>query len=137
MKQEDYVTLEVAKLLKEKGYNEPSEYYYRKDNGQFMEADGYLCNCYNYNVVECTANPLAEVAKWFREKHNLVIAVSPTYYDFDGNIVGLKYTYTIFPITNEEVFQKSVEEDLDIPYKLYNSYEEALNEGIKVALNKI
>lgn len=82
-------------------------------------------------------NYLVEVVKWFREKHNLVIAVSPTYYDFDGNIVGLKYIYTIFPITNEEAFRKSIEEDLDIPYKLYNTYEDALNEGIKEALNKI
>lgn len=30
MKQEDYVSFEVAKLLKEKGYAEPSKYYYRK-----------------------------------------------------------------------------------------------------------
>lgn len=55
MKQEDYVSLEVAKLLKEKDYNKPSRYYYHKDDGKFMEAFTLICNeircsrmCFHY-----------------------------------------------------------------------------------------
>lgn len=131
MKQEDYVTLEVAKLLKEKGYNEPSKYYYRKDNGQFMKTDGYLCNCYNYNVVECTANPLAEAAKWLREKFCIHVNTFPIY-DKAYEIVDYKVRIT----TYDDLLEGKKGKLLSPPI-WFEKYEQALNEGIKEALKLI
>lgn len=73
MNKEYYVSLEVAKLLQEKGFNEPVLSQYSKC--------GSVWNCYepeNFNEsTGCFSRPtLYEAAKWLREKHN--IDVLPT-----------------------------------------------------------
>lgn len=125
MKEEDYVSLEVAKLLKEKGYNEPSKYFYRKDDGKLSLTSGMINNNEIYEVVDCTAHPLAEVAKWLREKHKIAVCPFPYSYHWDYNIYDLK---TIDIEDYHSILGSRV---------AWSSYEEALNEGIKEALKLI
>jgi hypothetical protein len=68
MKQEDYVSLECAKMLKEKGFNEPVFSQYTKHGSVWR------CNePENFNEsVECFSRPtLYEAQKWLREIHNI------------------------------------------------------------------
>ena len=74
------VKFEIAKLLREKGYNEKCKLLYK---------DGELINCKPYNVVDnktfqstryYIAPTIAEVVMWLYEKHNIWIEVY-----FDGH----------------------------------------------------
>lgn len=75
MNKEDYVSLEVAKLLKEKGYNIPCKSS-RKKNGEliFYDIEQSIDNmlsigdeCYEY-----LCPTLYEAQKWLRENYILV-----------------------------------------------------------------
>lgn len=83
---EDYVSLETAKLLKEKGFNEVCRAFWKDWNGQTM-----LCHCSRSHVFEWCNNSMLEknyndneetniaaptlqmTCKWLREVHNICI----------------------------------------------------------------
>lgn len=132
MEQEDYVSLEVAKLLKEKNYNIPcTSFYDSKNNKHEFKAilENWNHRIWGDKVIECfTSIPtLFEVAKWLREKHNKHITV--------GNSAS-GYWWELSKADNGTLI-------CDYNYKgsndggKYNTYEEALNEGIKEALKYI
>lgn len=132
MNNEDYVSLEVAKLLKEKGYNEPVLSQYSKQ--------GSVWNCYepeNFNESEgCFSRPtLYEAQKWLRNKHNLHIDVGMCgdyATDADGNKVD-EWDFWTFDMYSTENFSHHI---FDC-FGQYDTYEEALNEGILEALKLI
>lgn len=72
---EDYVSFETAKLLKEKGFNEPCLMCYNSDK----KIDNYgLYRSYkNSDVFALTAPTLQMAMKWLRKKHNLHIIILP------------------------------------------------------------
>lgn len=81
---EDYVSFEVAKLLKEKGFNELCSRYY---NSQFdeMRTVGDICMM-NWNSISINDEfyyisiPTHQVAiKWLREKYNIYICIQPDF----------------------------------------------------------
>lgn len=123
MNEEDYVSLEVAKLLKEKGFNEPclSEYTV---SGAIWRSD--LPVNYNEYGNEWSRPSLYEAQKWLREKHNIHLVTQcvcyhrPTHhYDYKCEIYSL---------------------DSNRGYKaadIRSTYEETLNLGILEALKLI
>jgi len=122
MKKEDYVSLEVAKLLKEKGFGVPCL-------SQYTER-GTIWNCQepeNFNATEgCYSRPtLYEAAKWFRENHNIHIDVKCTAYFKPLN--RCDYICEIFALSSHQF----------IDTEIYHKYEEALNAGIHEALKLI
>lgn len=110
MIQEDYVNLETAKLLKEKGFDWECQIrrFYPKDEFDEECPDG----------VE--APTLQTVMKWLREVHNLHIEVR---YFPTPNI----YRYVILrsPMTIQNI---------DSHPQYFNSYEEACEAGIRYCL---
>jgi hypothetical protein len=99
---EDYVSLEVAKLLKEKGFNECTNRYY---NAQFDEirtvSDTFMTYWNNEDRMKvlmmegAIAIPTYQmVMKWLREVYNIVISIFPTI-ETDV-IVREDYNYTIY-----------------------------------------
>lgn len=73
---EDYVSYEVAKLLKEKGFNEICSRYY---NSQFneMRTVGDICMM-NWNSIsdEYISIPTLQMAmKWLREEYKIFICI--------------------------------------------------------------
>lgn len=115
---EDYVSLGVAKLLKEKGFDEPCLSQYTKS--------GTIWNCQepeNFNESEgCFSMPtLYEAQKWLRDKHNIDIVVEPEIDENTDKKIGYCFDlYTDFP---------------SVAYSLlYTTYEEALNAGILESL---
>jgi len=93
---EDYCSYEVAKLLKEKGFDESTSMVYMSC-GNLCKLNRYdsICNS-NYNDItknyfEYTAPTHQMAMKWLREVHNLHIWVGhsvnkglPWYYEIHG-----------------------------------------------------
>ena len=145
MKQEDYVSFEVAKLLKEKGYDEFCNAYYHNDNDKAYKKltdDERFESCWQIesfsnkdNKYRDAAPSLAQAAKWLREEHNIHVDVGVAgdfSNDADGNVCE-EWTFWVFDIyTIDSLHHFDVEDNRE-----YSSYEEALNEGIKEALKMI
>ena len=75
---EDYVSFEVAKLLKEKGFNEPIWTRYEDDN-EVIFGDKYN---WNNSPMGHTSAPTHQMAKkWLREEHNLYVEIFVTWRD--------------------------------------------------------
>ena len=71
---EDYVSSEIAKLLKEKGFDEGCIYVYRRDGSEdIWNADK--------EDIACQKPTLQMAVKWLREEHNLAIT---TLFTVDG-----------------------------------------------------
>lgn len=132
-RQKDYVSLEAAKLLEEKGFNEPCNAIYiespqegrsefhsyitddvKKSSGIRKIKDG--CRYDEY-----LAPDLYEAQKWLRVNHSIM--VTPYYVSDD------KYTYHILRMDEDNNYCHN--------YNQYDSYEEALNAGIEEALKLI
>lgn len=137
MNKEDYVSLEVAKLLKEKGYNEPCEKEVNIYLGTWAYCDYDHVGARNSNLPTNKASypTLYEAAKWLRNNHQLHIDVGMCgdySTDADGNKVDEWefWTFDMYYTTNftNHIYDCKGE---------YDTYEEALNEGIFEALKLI
>ena len=107
---EELVTLETAKLLKEKGFLQ-RKYFINVST---------LHNCYKYLSVP----PQSVVQGWLRETKDLHIEISYMYENY--------WIYDILTIPNHDLVGLS-----DRPIIHYKSYEEALEAGIQEALKLI
>jgi hypothetical protein len=119
--QEELVTLETAKLLKEKGYNEYSVLVIG-DNGK----EAVVAFRTNSDLPEgAYSRPTQSFAtKWLRESKNLHIEISYMYGDY--------WIYDILTLPRHDLVGLS-----DRPLEHYKSYEEALEAGIQEALKLI
>lgn len=76
---ENYVSLEVAKLLKEKGFNKKGRDFYRQEGDEWFHRNTYAYNYFNTDVPRwknCYACPtLQTVMNWLREEFNQLIVI--------------------------------------------------------------
>lgn len=75
---EDYVSFEVAKLLKEKGFNEPFYFFYRTDDRIIHHVVRAKPLVYDNKAIDdevISAPTLQMVMKWLREAHNIFISI--------------------------------------------------------------
>ena len=72
---EDYCSYEVAKLLKEKGFNEPCDNYYDKEScSKEQEPQELTCDEILYLHDKFIKAPTHQMAmKWLREVHSIAI----------------------------------------------------------------
>lgn len=129
---EDYVSFEVASLLKDRGFPQKM-----KNSGYFATEmvygiteleDGthHLCHqypaCYDFDNYIC-APTLQMAMKWLREIHNLFVDI---YYDYDFR-EGYKFSiHKLIKGTTLETHNEN-----------YSTYEQACEEGIKYCLEKL
>jgi hypothetical protein len=123
---EDYVSFEVAKLLKEKGFDQNCATYY---------LDGRVWRHYHGEVIpkgkQIYAAPTQAMAmKWLREVHNIM--VSPY-------ALSLGYYFEIFDLTNRDVTGCKPLYKVGIPYKVdvLSTYEKSCEAAIKYCLNNL
>ena len=117
---EDYVSFEVAKLLKEKGFDEYCGYY--SSDGEYW---GYCV--YNHRGKDYISAPTLQMAmKWLREVHNLVVSVEPEI-NTDSEL-DLFYVFKIFEIKD------TLTQLIYNGYELCDSYEQACEMAIKYCL---
>ena len=116
---EDYVSFEVAKLLKEKGFDQNCATYY---------LDGQVWRHYHCEVIpkgkQIYAAPTQAMAmKWLREVHNLHIDIDPSEGDWNPTVLELENWSCVVKFGDE------------IP--IQDSYEEACEAAIKYCLENL
>lgn len=113
---EDYVSFEIAKLFKGKGFDINTLMVYSQ-NGNFMP-DGAIEDTYQ---VFYAAPTLQMAMKWLREVHNIFIQVE-LYSKYDN------YCFELFQNTHRLMIEHR---------EVYNSYEETAESAIKYCLEKL
>lgn len=127
MNEENYVSFEVAKLLKEKGFKELCLFQYT-ESGAIWRCD--LPVNYNEYENEWSCPSLYEAQKWLREELNIFIVIVP-YYSRKYEIV--EYEYRI--ATYFDLLEKQGKRIKSKEY--YEKYEECMNAAILEALKLI
>ena len=95
---EDYVSFETAKLLKEKGFDEYCPLWYNLDKpieGPFFykEIGWYGHNSYDYNGKRIVSAPTLQMAmKWLRVEHDILLFHLPA--QENGKLVYLVEVWT-------------------------------------------
>lgn len=124
-----FIPFEIAKQLKDKGFNEPCFRCYDNEGYLTTQHDSHIAvygKHYNDDKREIYSAPIFQQAiDWFREKHNLHITLkhhttSQTY----GFVISGKYKGLIDPEIVNETFSK-------------HTYYEALNQAITEVLKLI
>ena len=117
---EDYVSFEIAKLLKEKGFNSHChfakkiiEIKHKEEEGEWMSENEDL-----------TYIPTLQMAmKWLREVHNIHIEVK---YFFEPHIY--KYTIIYTPVALDNISSHPL---------CFNTYEQACEAAINYCLENL
>ena len=135
---EDYVSFEIAKLLKEKRFDEKCRAYYKVFPESRIAAIYYSSE--NRGVSEDDPNEilcptLQMTMKWLREEYNLHVD-SSIYIDTDGDSEH-EYTYTYWDwlIFNSESGRRIAEPQIGCGR--YDSYEQACEAAIKYCLKNL
>ena len=121
MIKEDYVSFEIAKLLKEKGFDWCTYAYYEDEDNPNIS----LCasKAINWNKTEFISKPTLQMAmKWLREVHKIDIAVYP-YGDYSSE----NYQFDVYK--NRDLM---VSKDNG-----YMTYEQACEAAIKYCLEHL
>ena len=139
MIKEDYISFETAKLLKEKGFDEPTGFIY-SENGELMKLSDfgvrYLSNseCDDYpqwqfpfeGVASIVSAPTLQMAmKWLREVHSIDISIDIRFWTDDEGVDVKSWRYTVYRTDEIEDFGQS------------DTYEDACEEAIKYCLENL
>lgn len=124
---EDYVSYKIAKLLKEKGFNESCFYYYKDKVLMFSP---FLKGRNSYQTDTYSAPTHQMAMKWLRETYN----VNPVPY-----ALSLGWAFDIFDLMNRDITGCKKLYSMDFPSKseVYANYEEACEAAIKYCLENL
>jgi hypothetical protein len=144
MIEEDYVSFETAKLLKEKGFDEMCfQYWHEKDNELVHSQSPHpIRNITNPCFFGLAAPTLQMAMKWLREVHSCYIN---TYWEFknyneNGNPVfkDIIWSYNIsIPKYNSARKGDGDYFDMDSEKEDYTTYEEVCEAAIKYCLENL
>ena len=123
---EDFVTYEIAKKLKEKGFNEGCYKYYENKTLKWANFP-WLETKYNSSSPHTTAAPtISQVLKWLREEKELHIEIY---------MCHNCYLYEIYNTKNYDAdLSQKREKYSEIEYE---TYEKAVLDGIEYTLNNL
>lgn len=126
MNKKDYVSLEVAKLLKAKGFDKYCRNTYSEYDNKITIASVFTRKNteLNNNCYSCPT--LYEAQKWLREKYMIYISSLPT----KDNSITVWYFQVVKDTFEDAIYSR-------VSPNTFNTYEEALNEGILEALKAI
>ena len=137
---EDYVSFEIAKLLKEKGFDEDCWCWYEEDGYLRESNDDFGVQSNSDHVVDddeynCSAPTIQMAMKWLREVHHLYIDVGFGN-DYKGEFL---YMGDIYDLTKDAIYAKYkpiIEAD-DYLFANPKTYEEACEAAIKYCLEHL
>jgi len=131
---EDYVSFETAKLLKEKGFDEPCECFYDTENNDPSIVNGWMVisnsELEKREFVCYSAPTLQKAMKWLREVHNLHISIEMGF-DVDNR------QYFFFVPSVCKFSNKTGEYQTPFGEKEFDTYEEATEAAIKYCLENL
>ena len=120
---EDYVSFEIAKLLKEKGFDEGCRQYWYKGNIVFSRSEIRNRELDNYEDEGWTAPTLQMAMKWLRETFEIHCQI-------DCPIAASNWVYGIRNLDQDEWIALRNMGD-------YDTYEEACEAAIKYCLENL
>ena len=121
--EKDYCDYDTCVALKELGYVGICDAYYEQTGSEDYNREFFRLS---YTSINRVAAPLLyQAQKFLREEKNIVVRIIPLYEEGKA-IKGMSYTYEVIHWEDGYVADECIEE--------YDSYEEALNEGIKEAV---
>lgn len=125
---EELVTLETAKLLREKGFNEPCMIAINIEDGRQY---GTSRTNSELPIKVCTYPTQSVAQKWLREIRGVYVYVEP--------VIGKRWklSFCDFNVPTEENDWMENEINKGNGYKVYVTYEEALEAGLQEALKLI
>ena len=141
--EDEIVSFETAMLLKEKGFNEPRSHYY-EDNDLYKlgyyhgEGTGFVRNNspidgrFLCEKMQCTAPTQSLAQKWLRETRNITFNANP--HSNDGKII---YVVTIKVISSNKYIDFNVMMDTSNKAIMFDTYEDAIESGLKHCLKSI
>lgn len=120
---DDFVTFEIAKKLKEKGFSWICSHYYRtKSKDLFMI---YPCEDWSNIEERVNAPTISQVLKWLREEREVDLVIEPIFcYDENKH-----REYGV------RVFAPSLNKPVQCGY--FNKWEKASIAGIEYVLDKL
>ena len=141
--EDEIVSFETAMLLKEKGFNEPCPYYYEDDELYKLayyhgEGTGFVRNNspidgrFLCEKMQCTAPTQSLAQKWLRETRNVTFNANP--HSNDGKII---YVVTIKVISSNKYIDFNVMMDTSNKATMFDTYEDAIESGLKHCLKSI
>lgn len=123
MIKEAYCSFEVAKLLKEKGFNEPCRAVYEEE----ILRINTLCDYYNSELSSYVCALTHQMAmKWLREVYGLSV-----------EIFSIKGTSNVCPVFWKGNVVKLLTQDRVFSGELVGSYEEAVEAALKYCLENL
>jgi hypothetical protein len=120
----DFVTFEIAKKLKEKGFREKVNAYYGKHENIFDVHPSLDMNDSDYR---CSAPTIAQVLKWLREEKKMHLIVE---------IADSGWYHTVYPNIRWEN-GKLKSDTYIMSFKEKESYEQASLAGIEYVLDNL
>lgn len=147
MIEEDYVSFETAKLLKEKGFDWNTDKQFNLDK---IVGDYNITDRSRYPEIYLDAPTLQMAMKWLRETHNVLVIP-----DYDYECTNKSYCYKIYKLGEngkpervpiEGVRYDTLGEshteivsyrDYERSYFDYKTYEETCEAGIKYCLENL
>lgn len=135
MVKEAYVSYEVAKLLKEKGFDEPCMFYYTA-----KKTTGYRVPSENWNRGVYLSRPTLQMAcAWLREEHDLHISTCPfenCSNDAEGNVCDRRsfWSFDICSVYDGQYIYQDYEQ-----FRLseFQTHEEAVEAALKYVLENL
>ena len=127
--QEDYVSFETAKFLKEKGFDEVCYRIYDTKEEELLGTDGIEFQNHEADEETITAPTLQMAMKWLREVYKIYIDIETCYTYFIKN--------KSFRVTGYEFSVHSKYDSCYEDYRTCNSYEQACEEAIKYCLENL
>lgn len=128
------VKFELAKLLKEKGFDVKTEFWYDGDGDTVYRDALEKSSSYKFNLVgECFAPTIAEVVYWIYSKYDIWISLIPD--SSSGHkLLDRKFSVSIFRFNmNLNVQAEILRKDKNILY--FNLPENAFEYAIEYILN--
>jgi len=121
---EDYVSFETSKLLKEKGFDIPLNYFYNSD-GRKGYATSYNWNQTAGDFQDYSCPTLQMAMKWLREVHNKSIEIRSQ----GLKVTSIGWIANIYNLVNQD-------EEFHHLYT-FPTYEEACEAAIKYCLENL
>ena len=136
----DFVSFEIAKKLKEKGFECDHPFAMYSEEGVFYDlctsakyitsASGFKCRCYydyeDFDEHDCVAPTISQVLKWLREEKKLFVEI----FMYHSCYLYEIYNTEIYDVDFTQKSEKYSEEE-------YASYEQAALAGIEYAIDNL
>ena len=132
---EDYVSYEVAKLLKEKGFDEPIQHFYKFDSKELYRGTVFTNTQIGDKFYNAPTHQMA--MKWLREVYHIEINVTFGFPFIDGK-QQYKYFWSVVRVCDSHL-----EYPMDDPNSAFyteemaDSYEEAVKAALKYCLENL